>query len=338
MQIQTNVPLRSLNTFGLDAHARFFADVQSVEELKALLRDPQWAGTPKFILGGGSNILLTRDIDALVIHPGIRGITVVEESEETITLKAGAGEVWHDFVMHCVDNGYGGVENLSLIPGTIGAAPMQNIGAYGVEVKNVIASVEAVDIATGEKREFSNAECAFGYRESVFKKALKNQYVITGATFTLSKKPVLNAAYGDVQKTLQEMGAETPTIRDISEAIMRIRRSKLPDPAEIGNAGSFFKNPEIPVTQFSRLKEAFPDLPGYPVDAETVKVPAGWLIEQAGWKGHREGAIGVHARQALVLVNYGGGTGAAIKALSEKIQESVNEKFGIRLHAEVNFI
>lgn len=312
--------------------------MQSVDELMAVLRDPQWKETPKFILGGGSNILLTKDIEALVIHPGIRGISTIEENEETVVLAVGAGEVWHDFVMHCVGKGYGGVENLSLIPGTVGAAPMQNIGAYGVEIKSVIESVEAVDIESGEKRVFSNAECEFGYRESIFKKALKHKYVITGATFKLSKKPVLNAAYGDVQKTLQEMGAENPTIRDISEAIMQIRRSKLPDPAEIGNAGSFFKNPEIPVAQFAQLRENFPEVPGYPVDAETVKVPAGWLIERVGWKGYREGEIGVHARQALVLVNYGGGTGAAIKALSEKIQESVAGKFGIRLNAEVNFI
>lgn len=312
--------------------------MQSVDELIAVLRDPEWRATPKFILGGGSNILLTKDIEALVIHPGIKGITIKEENEETVVLEVGAGEVWHDFVMHCVSNGYGGVENLSLIPGTVGAAPMQNIGAYGVEIKSVVESVGAVDIENGEKRVFSNAECEFGYRESVFKKAFKNKYVITGAIFRLSKKPVLNAAYGDVQKTLQEMGAQTPTIRDVSEAIMSIRRSKLPDPAEIGNAGSFFKNPEIPVAQFAHLRETFPEVPGYPVDAETVKVPAGWLIEKAGWKGYREGEIGVHARQALVLVNYGGGTGAQIKALSEKIQESVAGKFGIRLNAEVNFI
>lgn len=338
MLVQSNVSLRHLNTFGLDADARYFVNVSSVDELTAVLRDPVWQGIPKFILGGGSNILLTQDIDALVIHPGIKGINVLEETEETVTLEVGAGEVWHDFVMHCVDNGYGGVENLSLIPGTVGAAPMQNIGAYGVEIKSVIESVEAVDIESGQKRVFSNAECEFGYRESIFKKALKHQYVITGATFRLSRKPVLNAAYGDVQKTLQEMGAENPTIRDISEAIMQIRRSKLPDPAEIGNAGSFFKNPEIPVAQFAQLRETFPEVPGYPVDAETVKVPAGWLIEQAGWKGYREGEIGVHARQALVLVNYGGGTGAQIKALAEKIQASVAERFGIRLNAEVNFI
>lgn len=338
MQVQSNVSLRDLNTFGLDADARFFINVRSVEELTAILRDPEWKNFPKFILGGGSNILLTKDIDALVIHPDIKGIAIAEENEETVVLEVGAGEVWHDFVMHCVDKGYGGVENLSLIPGTVGAAPMQNIGAYGVEIRSVIVSVEAVDIETGEKRVFSNAECEFGYRESVFKKALKNKYVITGAIFRLSKQPVLNAAYGDVQKTLQEMGAENPTIRDISAAIMRIRRSKLPDPAEIGNAGSFFKNPEIPVAQFAALRETHPEVPGYPVDAETVKVPAGWLIEKAGWKGYREGAIGVHARQALVLVNYGGGTGAEIKVLSEKIQASVAEKFGIRLNAEVNFI
>ncbi|MCF0072545.1 UDP-N-acetylmuramate dehydrogenase [Dyadobacter sp. CY261] len=338
MQIQSNVSLRHLNTFGLDAHARYFINIHSVEELTTLLNDPEWKDFPKFILGGGSNILLTKDIEALVIHPEIRGIEIVEENEDSVVLKVGAGEVWHDFVMHCVDNGYGGVENLSLIPGSVGAAPMQNIGAYGVEIKSVIQSVEAVRIGDGEKRVFTNAECEFGYRESIFKKSLKSRYVITGATFRLSKKPLLNAAYGDVQKTLQEMGADVPTIRDISGAIMKIRRSKLPDPAEIGNAGSFFKNPEISVTQFDQLKETFPEVPGYPVDAQTVKVPAGWLIEKAGWKGFREGEIGVHARQALVLVNYGGGTGIQIKTLSEKIQESVADKFGIRLNAEVNFI
>lgn len=338
MQIQSNVSLRHLNTFGLDAEARYFANVRSVGELTAVLTDPEWKHIPKFILGGGSNILLTRNIEALVIHPDIRGIEKIEEDASSVVLHVGAGEVWHDFVMHCVDEGYGGIENLSLIPGTVGAAPMQNIGAYGVEIKSVVESVEAVEIDHGEKRIFSNAECQFGYRESIFKKALKDRYVITGATFRLSKQPVLNAAYGDVQKTLQEMGVGVPTIRDISEAIMKIRRSKLPDPAEIGNAGSFFKNPEIPLAQFAQLRETFSEVPGYPVDPETVKVPAGWLIERAGWKGYREGDIGVHARQALVLVNYGGGSGLAIKALSEKIQESVFEKFGVRLHAEVNFI
>lgn len=338
MQVQSNVSLRHLNTFGLDADARFFANVQSVQELTSILLDPAWKDTPKFILGGGSNILLTRDIEALVIHPDIRGVENVFENEEIVSLKVGAGEVWHEFVMYCVGRGYGGIENLSLIPGTVGAAPMQNIGAYGVEIRNVIESVEAVRIDDGERKVFSNAECEFGYRESIFKRGLKNQFVITGATFTLSKKPVLHMGYGDVQKVLQEMNATDPTIRDVSEAIIRIRQSKLPDPAEIGNAGSFFKNPEVPVTQFDKLRETFPEVPGYVVDAETVKIPAGWLIEKAGWKGYREGEIGVHARQALVLVNYGGGSGAQIKELSEKIQQSVADKFGVRLSAEVNFI
>lgn len=338
MQVQSNVSLRHLNTFGLDATARFFVHVQSVQELTAILLDPIWKDAPKFILGGGSNILLTRDIDALVIHPGIGGIEKVFEDEEVVSLKVGAGEVWHEFVMHCVGQGYGGIENLSLIPGTVGAAPMQNIGAYGVEIRHVVESVEAVRIENGEQKVFSNEECEFGYRESIFKRALKDQFVITGATFRLSKKPALHVGYGDVQKVLLEMNVTEPTISDVSEAIIRIRQSKLPNPAEIGNAGSFFKNPEIPVTQFEKLRETFPEVPGYPVDAGNVKVPAGWLIEKAGWKGYREGAIGVHARQALVLVNYGGGNGAQIKELSEKIQQSVADTFGVHLSAEVNFI
>ncbi|MHA4737148.1 UDP-N-acetylmuramate dehydrogenase [Dyadobacter sp. MSC1_007] len=338
MQVQSNFSLRHLNTFGLDADARFFVNVTSVEELTEILLDPVWQASPKFVLGGGSNILLTQDVEALVIHPDIKGISIVKEDEEGVILQVGAGENWHQFVMYCVEHGYGGVENLSLIPGTVGAAPMQNIGAYGVEIRSVIVSVEAVSIDNAQKRIFSNAECEFGYRESIFKKALKDKYIITGATFRLNKKPVLNIGYGDVQKTLQEMNAATPTIKDVSEAIIKIRQSKLPDPAEIGNAGSFFKNPEIPVAQFEKLRSAYPEIPGYPVSSEMVKVPAGWLIEKAGWKGYREGAIGVHARQALVLVNYGGGVGKDIKALSEKVQNSVEAQFGIRLHAEVNFI
>lgn len=338
MQVQSNFSLRHLNTFGLDADARFFVNVTSVEELTEILLDPVWQASPKFVLGGGSNILLTQDVEALVIHPDIKGISVVKEDEEEVILQVGGGENWHRFVMYCVEHGYGGVENLSLIPGTVGAAPMQNIGAYGVEIRSVIVSVEAVSIDNARKRAFSNAECEFGYRESIFKKALKDKYIITGATLRLSKTPVLNIGYGDVQKTLQEMNAVTPTIKDVSEAIIKIRRSKLPDPAEIGNAGSFFKNPEIPVAQFEKLRSAYPEIPGYPVSSEVVKVPAGWLIEKAGWKGYRDGAIGVHARQALVLVNYGGGAGKDIKALSEKVQDSVEAIFGIRLHAEVNFI
>ncbi|GGC03286.1 UDP-N-acetylmuramate dehydrogenase [Dyadobacter sediminis] len=338
MQIQTNFSLRHFNTFGLESTARYFAEVRSVDELTEILLDPVWQQTPKFILSGGSNVLFTKDMDALVIHPDIRGIEKIKEDDANIWLRLGGGVNWHVFVMYCVEKNYGGVENLSLIPGTVGAAPMQNIGAYGVEVKDVIVSVEAVAVNDGTLRVFSKEECRFGYRESIFKKELKDQYIITNVTFKLSKNPVLNIAYGDIQKTLQELNVTEATIKDVSNAVIHIRRSKLPDPAQIGNAGSFFKNPEIAETQFSALKNRYPEMPGYPVNDRMVKVPAGWLIEKAGWKGYREGSIGVHERQALVLVNYGGGNGNDIKRLSEKIQDSVEEKFGIRLSAEVNFV
>ncbi len=338
MQIRPNFSLRHFNTFGLDSSARFFVEVSSATELTEILVDQVWKHTPKFILGGGSNVLFTRDIDALVIHPAIKGIEKIKEDDLHVWVKAGAGEIWHDFVMYCVDRNYGGVENLSLIPGTVGAAPMQNIGAYGVEIKDVIHSVEAVSIQTGDVTIFSKEECQFGYRESVFKRDLKDQYIITGATFVLNKKPVLNVGYGDIQKTLQEMNVGDVTIKTVSEAVMHIRRSKLPDPAVIGNAGSFFKNPEIALDLYTDLQSKFPGIPGYPVGNGKIKVPAGWLIEKAGWKGYRQGAIGVHEKQALVLVNYGGGSGNEIKTLSETIQDSVQQKFGIRLNAEVNFL
>jgi UDP-N-acetylmuramate dehydrogenase len=338
MQIQSNFSLRHLNTFGLESEAQYFTETRTIEELTEILLDPVWKETAKFILGGGSNVLFTQNINALVIHPVIREIEVLKEDEENIWLKVGGGEMWHDLVMYCVDHNYGGIENLSLIPGTVGAAPMQNIGAYGVEVKDVIDSVEGINVENGQKRVFSNEECQFGYRESIFKRTLKDQYIITGATFILSKKPKLNVKYGDVSKTLEEMLVTGPTIKDVSNAIIKIRRSKLPDPAQIGNAGSFFKNPEIPSKQYAELKKTFTEMPGYIVSSEKVKVPAGWLIEQAGWKGYRRGAIGVHERQALVLVNYGGGNGNDIKALSAEIQASVKSKFNIDLSAEVNFI
>lgn len=338
MQIQQNISLRNLNTFGLESRARFFVEPKSVRELVNILTEDEWKSFPKLILGGGSNVLFTKDIDSLVIHPDIKGIEKIKENEEHIWLHVGAGEVWHDLVMYCVEQGYAGIENLSLIPGTVGAAPMQNIGAYGVEIKQVIESVETVSIGSGEMREFNWEACQFGYRESIFKKELKDQYVITGAVFRLDKKPSFNIEYGDIKNTLSEMKVENLTIRAVSDAIIRIRKSKLPDPAVIGNAGSFFKNPEIAKSQFEILKNSFSNMPGYPTTKDRVKVPAGWLIEQAGWKGYREGSIGVHERQALVLVNYGGGSGEAIKALSQKIQDSVGNKFGIHLTAEVNFV
>lgn len=336
--MQHNVSLRNLNTFGLESRAQSFEEVKSVGALVAIIKNPELREVPKFILGGGSNILLTQDIDALVIKISIKGIEKVKEDDDHIWLHVGAGEMWHHFVMYCVDNGYAGVENLSLIPGTVGAAPMQNIGAYGVEVKEVVETVETISSEHAEPKVFSNEECRFGYRESIFKHELKGKCIITGVLFRLNKKPVYHVDYGDIQKTLEEMDVQSLSIKAVSEAVISIRRSKLPDPAEIGNAGSFFKNPEIPEKQFNRLKNDFLALPGYPASPGFVKVPAGWLIEQAGWKGYRDGAIGVHARQALVLVNYGGGSGEEIKLLSQKIQQSIEEKFGIRLNAEVNFI
>lgn len=338
MHIQENVSLRHLNTFGLESNAAFFAEVSSVSELIGLLTDAQWQQQPKFILGGGSNILLLNNIDALVIHSVVKGIDVIKETDDHVWLHAGGGEIWQDFVSYCVANNFAGVENLSLIPGTVGAAPMQNIGAYGVEIREVVETVEAVSLTDGTIRLFSWEECRFGYRESIFKHELKGKYFITGVVFKLNKVPHFKVDYGDIQKTLSEMGIETLSIKAISEAVIAIRKSKLPDPAEIGNAGSFFKNPEIPSAQFDNLRLDFPNIPGYRTTSENVKVPAGWLIEQAGWKGYRDGNIGVHVRQALVLVNYGGGSGEEIKLLSERIQESVLSKFRISLHAEVNFI
>lgn len=336
--MQENVSLRHFNTFGLESRAQFFEEVKSIEELTAIIKNPVLKELPKFILGGGSNVLFTQDIDALVIKIAIKGIELIKEDDDFVWLHAGAGEKWHDFVMYCVEHAYAGVENLSLIPGTIGAAPMQNIGAYGVEIKDVVETVEGLSVETAEMRKFSKEECLFGYRESIFKHDLKGSVIITGVVFRLNKKPVYHVEYGDIQKTLTEMNVATLSIRSISEAVIRIRESKLPDPAKIGNAGSFFKNPEISAAQFERLKSDFQNIPGYPTIPGFVKVPAGWLIEQAGWKGYRDGDVGVHARQALVLVNYGAGTGDQIKALSEKIQKSVQEKYGINLTTEVNFI
>ena len=338
MIIQENVSLRLYNTFGFDATARYFVSITSLSQLQDLLRDPEWKPLPRWVLGGGSNVLLTQDVEALVMQISILGIERIREDEQHVWLRVGAGENWHQFVLYCVENGYAGVENLSLIPGTVGAAPMQNIGAYGVEIKDVFEELQAVEIATGQVHTFDGPACAFGYRESVFKRALKNQYIITSVTFRLQKIPTFHVTYGDIQKTLEAMQVQELSLQAISDAVIHIRQSKLPDPAQIGNAGSFFKNPEISRVRFEALKDQYPTLPGYPIDDGTVKVPAGWLIEQAGWKGHREGPVGVHDRQALVLVHYGSGTGQQIKELAGKVQASVEEKFGIKLSPEVNFI
>lgn len=338
MNIQEYISLKSYNTFGLEATARYFVEVSTVEMLKEILQNPDFKHLDKLFLGGGSNLLLTKNYEGLVIKIALKGVEKVFEDENAIHIKAGAGEVWHQFVMFCVENHYAGIENLSLIPGTVGAAPMQNIGAYGVEIKDVFHELQALNLETFEIETFNLIACQFGYRESVFKHSLKGKYVIISVTFHLNKVPTFKTAYGDIQKTLAEMNVTELSIKAVSDAVILIRRSKLPDPAEIGNSGSFFKNPEIPLSQYKTLIESFPTLPSYPINETTVKVPAGWLIEQAGWKGFRDGQIGVHARQALVLVNYGGGNGNEIKKLAEKVQQSVLDKFGIKLSPEVNYI
>ncbi|MCA0364183.1 MAG: UDP-N-acetylmuramate dehydrogenase [Bacteroidetes bacterium] len=336
--IKENISLKPYNTFGIDAKARFFISIDSVEKLKTILSLEQFKSAKKLFIGGGSNLLLLNDFDGLVIKIEISGIDKVTENENGVILKAGAGVIWHDFVMYCVDNRFYGVENLSLIPGTVGAAPMQNIGAYGVEIKDVFESLEALNTSTLEVETFNLEKCRFGYRESIFKHEAKDKYVILNVSFNLQKKGNLNLEYGAIKDTLSQMQISNPTLKEVCEAVISIRKSKLPDPAKIGNSGSFFKNPEIPITRFEKLKEKYPNAPSYPVNENLVKVPAGWLIEQAGWKGHREGNVGVHTKQALVLVNYGGGTGSEIKALAEKIQKSVFEKYGIEINPEVNFI
>ena len=315
-------------------------DITNEEDLQTLLQLSDFVDTPKLVLGGGSNVLLCHDFDGLVVRVDIQGVSVLREDENHIYLNAGAGVNWHELVLFCVRNGYAGMENLSLIPGTVGAAPMQNIGAYGVELEQVFDSLTAVHIRTGEKRLFTHADCQFGYRESVFKRDLKGQYIITGVTFRLNKTPTFHTRYGAIQETLAEMGIsdERLSIKAISDAVIRIRRSKLPDPAQIGNAGSFFKNPEISKEKFDDLKDKYPALPGYPAGDDTVKIPAGWLIEQAGWKGYRTGDAGVHAKQALVLVNYDAATGDQILALAKQVQDSVQEKFEVRIVPEVNIV
>jgi UDP-N-acetylmuramate dehydrogenase len=338
MLVREFVSLQPFNTFGLAARARYFAEVYSVDDLRALLHDPAYRDLPRLLLGGGSNILLTGDFPGLVIHIAIGGIEVVQEDEAHVWVRAGAGVSWHALVEYALANQFAGLENLSLIPGSVGASPMQNIGAYGVEIKDVFAELDALHLETGTLRTVGPEACRFGYRESVFKHEWKGQYAITSVTFRLDRVPTLRTGYGDIQKTLAERGVTQPNIRDISAAVIQIRRSKLPDPAELGNAGSFFKNPEIPEAQFAALREQYPTVPGYPTTPGCVKVPAGWLIEQSGWKGKRLGNAGMHARQALVLVNYGGATGEELLDVARQVQASVEAQFGIRLSAEVNVV
>jgi UDP-N-acetylmuramate dehydrogenase len=333
-----NQSLKSYNTFGIDCSSKLFCEVNSQEEILELISSEAFKSNQILILGGGSNILLTQNFEGLTVKNSIKGIEKIDENLEHILLKAGGGEVWHDFVMYAVNHNWAGVENLSLIPGTVGAAPMQNIGAYGVEIKDVFHSLEAIEIATGNLKTFLRDECKFGYRESVFKHELKNQFFITSVTFKLSKNPKFNTSYGAIAQTLENNGIKELSVKAISDAVIAIRQSKLPNPKKLGNSGSFFKNPEISTELAANLKANYPDIPLYPINSSTTKVAAGWLIEQCGWKGKIVGNTGAHKDQALVLVNYGNASGSEIYNLSLEIKASVKLKFGVDINPEVNII
>ena len=337
MNIQENISLKSYNTFGIDVKARFFVEITGLLQLQKAL---ELKAYPKiFIISGGSNMLLTKDIDALVMHINLKGITVVEEDENSVEVKVMAGENWHELVRWSLEQGYGGLENLSLIPGNVGTAPIQNIGAYGVELKDVFVSCAAMDIQTGELEGFDNDACQFGYRDSIFKNEAKDKYIITSVVLKLAKKDhVLHTGYGSIENELKNNSIVHPTIQEISDAVIAIRRSKLPDPKEIGNCGSFFKNPIISKKTFDKFLKKYPDAPFYEIDNNRYKIPAGWLIEQCGLKGKRFGDAGVHDRQALVLVNHGNATGKEILSLAKKIQEEVQKTFKIKIQPEVNII
>ncbi len=329
--------LKGYNTFGIDVQALEIIAVTSVADVQRIIKEKD--PSELFVIGGGSNMLLTKDIEKCVVHINNKGYTLVDVpcGENELLLKVAGGENWHDFVLYCVGQGYGGVENLSLIPGNVGTAPIQNIGAYGVELKDVFYECEAVSRTDGALRTFSLEECAFGYRDSVFKTQLKDQYIITSVTFRLTNKDhKIKTAYGAISDTLSEQGITHPTIKEVSDAVIKIRQAKLPDPKKIGNSGSFFKNPVISQAVFSELRKKYPDVPYYPVGTDQIKVPAGWLIEQAGFKGKRFGDAGVHDKQALVLVNHGNATGSEIWALALRIQDEVKTKFGLTITPEVN--
>jgi len=347
IKIQKNISLKPYNTFGIDVIAKSFVSVSDQKELQTILLEYK----DLLLLGGGSNMLLVNDIDKLVVHINIKGKELVQKDTTHAWIKVAAGENWHEFVLWCLDNNYGGIENLALIPGNVGTAPIQNIGAYGVEVKDVIESVEVLEIKTGKQLVFSNADCNFGYRDSIFKNVSKDSYVITQVMFKLTHfNHKINDSYGAIKTIIQELGVSNPNIKEIADAVIAIRSSKLPDPKKIGNSGSFFKNPIISREKFQELQKKFPKIPSYPVyqkqpnsesltlNSELVKLAAGWLIDQCGLKGKRFGDAGVHKNQALVLVNYGNATGKEILDLASLIQEKVLQKFEVILEMEVNII
>ena len=337
MEIQNHFSLRNYNTFGIEANAKQFVAVQSIEELKSVLAENKPKN--KFILGGGSNMLLTKDIDALVIHIDLKGKKIVDENDDFVWVESQAGENWHEFVIWTIDNNFGGLENMSLIPGNVGTTPVQNIGAYGTEIKDTFVSCAAMKIDSLEMKRFGNAECQFGYRESIFKNEVKDQYIITSVVFKLTKRNhKITISYGDISSELDKLNIKNPSLKDISNAVITIRQSKLPDPKVLGNSGSFFKNPIVLKSDFEPIHNKFPEMKFYEISETEVKVPAGWLIEQAGFKGKRFGDAGIHKNQALVLVNYGNATGQEILNVSKEIQETIFKKFGIHIEAEVNII
>lgn len=337
-KIRENVSLKYLNTFGIEAIARYYAEVNSIDDLLELIQNKTFITSEKLIIGGGSNMLFTKNVDGIVVKNNLKGIEVIREDGDSVEVRSAAGEVWHDFVMWCIDKNYGGLENLSLIPGCVGASPMQNIGAYGVEIKDVFSELEAYEISTGKKQVFNAVQCKFGYRESVFKHEVKNKFIITSVTFRLSKKPKVNTSYGAIEAELKNMHVNDPGIKQVSQAVINIRSSKLPDPKKIGNAGSFFKNPEVEKSVYLNLKTQYPDLVAYELGNGNYKLAAGWLIEKAGLKGFVKGNAAVHDKQALVLVNKGLATGKEIYDLSEHVLQTVLSKFAVKLEREVNII
>ncbi len=337
MQIKNDFSLKGFNTFGIDVRAKEFVVVNAHQDLFDLILERDLTKEKFLMLGGGSNILFTKNFEGLLIKNEIVGIDVVNEDNHHIWLRVGAGMIWHEFVLYCIERGWGGLENLSLIPGTVGASPIQNIGAYGVEVKDLIDEVEGIDLIQKNTRKIKSQDCAFEYRASIFKTDLKNKFLITAVVFKLTKQHRLHIEYGAIKDELSKMKVVHPTIKDVSNAVINIRQSKLPDPNIIGNAGSFFKNPVVSAKKLHDIKSIHPGIISFPFGND-FKLAAGWLIEQAGWKGYREGNVGCHEKQALVLVNHGNASGTEILQLAQKIQQSVHSKFGVELEMEVNVI
>lgn len=336
--IQANKPLQKLNTFGINISSKYFIKAIELADIQSIISNYIFNFEKVVFLGSGSNILFTKDVDGLVIKNEIQGIHCLAENDTNVTLQVMSGTIWHDVVCYAVSHNYGGIENLALIPGTAGAAPIQNIGAYGCELKDVLVEVSAIDLHTAEERTFSNVQCEFGYRDSIFKREAKNKYFITSITLQLQKMPSVNTRYGDIQKVLDKKNISNPTIADVADAVIGIRNAKLPNPKVLGNAGSFFKNPVISLQHFEKLQTKYPDIPHYASGVDKIKIPAAWLIEQCGWKGKIVGNTGNHAAQPLVIVNYGNATGKEILYHAEQVQASVQETFDIEMEMEVNIM